>query len=473
SDIAHFMYFDPKCNCHHPRVGPAPETLFAFSMHADTLAFAVNTHPLPSEGWEIDRPLAIPVPTGAFLGYSPGDRQHVVNAVRDRARGFLDRDHGYTFFLTDLSIGKRVLVYASMATGWGDTIIYGAQYRPESMGRVLSSIMMENDLLPASFTKRAENAIDIAVNDGDGRLVFMSNKTPITSDLAASTRLGPRFADLTVTAAIDPREVGSLIVGGLPGSRLPFLLGALMLAGALTVTAVTLLRRESELGRVRADWIASVSHELRTPLAQIRLFLDTLRLGRANTEERRNWSLAQIDRETTRLSHMIEKVLSFSRLGRGSEPDAQACDMVREADTIVSEFRTIAETRNVTIATEFTSIPPVRLRRDALRHILLNLLDNAVKYGPAGQTVRVRIEPVGTSVTLSVADEGPGVPLSERDSLWRPFARGKTSAEQGGSGIGLSIVHDLAVQHGGRATVGAAPGGGALFVVTLPAERAA
>ena len=95
-----------------------------------------------------------------------------------------------------------------------------------------------------------------------------------------------------------------------------------------------------------------------------------------------------------------------------------------------------------------------------------------MKYGPDGQTISVAVDQAGATVRVAVSDQGRGVPGSERDAIWRPFIRGATGKETTGSGIGLSIVHDVAEQHGGRAWVDAAPGGGARFTVTLPAVSA-
>jgi signal transduction histidine kinase len=115
----------------------------------------------------------------------------------------------------------------------------------------------------------------------------------------------------------------------------------------------------------------------------------------------------------------------------------------------------------------------VRLQRGALRQVLLNLLDNAMKYG--GDTTAVRVEvsqlaPGGARLQLD--DSGPGVPTKERERIWRPFERGGAARTRaaGGSGIGLTIVREIAEEHGGRAWVESAPGGGARFVVELPDE---
>jgi signal transduction histidine kinase len=92
-----------------------------------------------------------------------------------------------------------------------------------------------------------------------------------------------------------------------------------------------------------------------------------------------------------------------------------------------------------------------------------------VKYGPRGQTVSVRVRAAGDEVQIEVADEGPGIPAADRESIWLPYQRGRSARHTAGSGIGLAIVRDIVQQHGGRASIGEAPGGrGALFVVALP-----
>ena len=114
----------------------------------------------------------------------------------------------------------------------------------------------------------------------------------------------------------------------------------------------------------------------------------------------------------------------------------------------------------------------VQVRGDAaaLRHVLLNFLDNAAKYGPAGQVVRVTAAPHGSWVHITVDDAGPGVPPDARESIWAPFARldRDRRGTHRGSGIGLAVVRDLITRQQGRCSVGDAPGGGARFLVELP-----
>jgi signal transduction histidine kinase len=393
----------------------------------------------------------------------------ILQSIKHRAREVPDPDHGYTYLTVPLERGARMVAYTLMPTVRGDTMVYGLQYSADGFLDVLSSVVRAQEILPEAISadRRNSDLVEVAVRDAQGNVFYASDNDVLTAPMA-TVNLPPRFASLSVSASIKPGQAESLVVGGLPESRMPYLLGLLALAAGLTVVAVMQLRREAELSRVRAEWIASVSHELRTPLAQIRLYLDTLRLGRTTDPERQEWALSNVDRETTRLSHLVEKVLSFSRFGRGTDAAPGLCDVQSEVTRIVDEFRPLTASRNVQIETDVQPVPEIAVGRDSLRHVLLNLLDNAVKYGPAGQTVRVSVHRVDDDVRVTVQDQGPGVPPAEREKVWRAFARGASSQEQGGSGIGLTIVREVALQHGGRTWVEGAPGGGARFVVALP-----
>ncbi|HEY9228051.1 MAG TPA: HAMP domain-containing sensor histidine kinase, partial [Gemmatimonadaceae bacterium] len=362
--------------------------------------------------------------------------------------------------------------YTLMPTSWGDTMVYGARYSRESFVRVLEGVLDGSGLLPATFTegRRNRDILAVRVRDKLGGTLFES-APGLEASLTAHVELPARAGGLSVDAAIRPEVAGDLIIGGLPSSRLPFLLGLLGLAAALSIVAVAQLRRDGELAQLRSGFVSSVSHELRTPLAQIRLYLDTLRLGRAASEEQRQWSLGHIERETTRLSHLVENVLRFSTIGRDDPTQRAPASVGEEVARIVEEFRPLAASRKATIEVVTSATPQVALKPDALRHIVLNLLDNAVKYGPIGQTVRVTIAAREGAVDIVVDDEGPGVAEAERERIWRPFTRGTRGSETGGSGIGLTIVHEVVAANGGTARIERAPSGGARFVVTFPIDR--
>jgi signal transduction histidine kinase len=245
------------------------------------------------------------------------------------------------------------------------------------------------------------------------------------------------------------------------------------LTAGLIVIALYQLRRESEIAALRTDFVSGVSHELRTPLAQIRMFAETLVLGRVRSEEERRRSLEIIDQEARRLTHLVENLLHFSRSERQSLRVAPAPAVLGPlVRSVVESFTPLAETRKVRLRVSLADGVVGCVDEGALRQMLLNLLDNAVKYGPDGQTVTVGIDPsVGDRARLWVQDQGPGVPPADRDRIWDQFwrlERDRGSAVAG-TGIGLSVVRELAALHRGRAWVEVAPGGGARFVIEVPA----
>jgi signal transduction histidine kinase len=469
-DLAHYLPWDSTCMCHRTRSGPSPESFFAFRVGSEALDVGVNSHPMQDEGWEVDRPLPAPLTPGVVGYYTSAEREWVIDSLTRRIRGAAEPDHGYSLVVGYVEGKPKIVTYTLMPTSWGDTMVYGARYSQTAFAHVLGGVLDGNGLLPATFTegRRNREVLAIRVHDPGGHRLF-DNAHSMTSPLAARLDLSARYGALSIDALIRPEVAGTLILGVSPRSRLPWTMGLLGLAAALAVIAMLQLRREGELTRMRADFVSSVSHELRTPLAQIRLYLETLRLGRAKTEAQREWSLSHIDRETTRLSHLVENVLRFSALEHTQASSDAPVDVRKEVEHIVDEFRPLAESRQAAIETRIASGPhPVTLRGDAIRHVLLNLLDNAVKYGPAGQTIRVTLNGSPDELQLSVEDQGPGIPNAERERIWQPFVRGVAAQARGGTGIGLTIVRSIVAQHGGRCRVECGTSGGARVVVTIP-----
>jgi len=245
----------------------------------------------------------------------------------------------------------------------------------------------------------------------------------------------------------------------------------LVLTLAMGAAALIQLRREQQLARLRQDFVSSVSHELRTPLAQIRMFAELLDEGKLRTDSERDRSTRVINREARRLTHLVEKILQFSRLERASvDLKVERLDVVQTVAEVIEGFRPLAAARDAHVVSEIEDGLWVRADRDAVSQLLLNLLDNAVKYGPSGQTVTVAAAQVGHGMRLSVVDEGPGIPAHDRDHIWEPYRRleREVNGEVTGSGIGLAVVRELVEEHGGRCWLEEAPTGGAAFVIELP-----
>ena len=466
-ELVHYLPTDISCDCHRTRLGPIPSSFFAFKLGSNDVGVAQNLYPSPEEGWRVD-----PLPGHDMVTmperHSPEDRW-IADTLTQRARNVKRDEYGYGIFLARHEGRTVPIAYTLMPTAWGDTMVYGVEYTPKAFNSILASVLEGKGLLPATFTKGARNrdVVAIRVSDPQGDVVYES-VPGVNSPMFTHLDLPEEYGSLAMHVMIRPDQVSNLIIGGAPKSKLPFLLGLLALAAMMSVVAVVQIRRETEIAGMRADFVSSISHELRTPLAQIKLYLETLRTGRASTAEQVKWSLGHIDREATRLGNLVENVLRFSRLGRSDGSVSQPVDLAEEVDQIVAEFRPLAAARKVTIDLVVQDRPLVKMKADGLRHVVVNLLDNAVKYGPVAQTVTVEIRTRGSEAEVSVSDEGTGVPPAERDAVWRAFARAKTSTDAAGSGIGLTIVRDVVEQNGGKAWVESARTGGARFVVAIP-----
>jgi signal transduction histidine kinase len=334
------------------------------------------------------------------------------------------------------------------------------------------SLALTRPLLPKSLAEGriGNDAIQVRVADGGGRELFRAGGafTPlVTRRVDAGLLRG--FA---VETAIVPRVAPMLVIGGVPRSPLALYGGILAVTALLLVTAALQVRKERALARMRADFVASVSHELRTPLTQIRMFAETLLLDRVRSDDERKRALAVIDQETRRLSNVVENVLQFSRGERGTLSIApHACDVVAAVRDTIELFAPIAAGRAVRVTLDAAGPLEASVDEGAVHQIVLNLLDNAVRYGPEGQEVVVHVERDGRTVRISVDDEGLGIPPRERRRVWSRYYRLGRESERAiaGAGIGLSVVRELVELHGGRARIEESPRGGARIVVEIPA----
>jgi signal transduction histidine kinase len=312
-------------------------------------------------------------------------------------------------------------------------------------------------------------AVSIVTASGD---TVFSTARDDASPYRVSGRLGGWGWDgWRVEVAVRRGAAEALLAGG-GRSRVPLLIALLATSAALAVVALLQLRREHELARLRADFIAGVSHELRTPLAQILLFGETLALGRARGEAERRLAMDTIIHEARRLMHMVDNVLLFGRgrrLGGVDMPAPLALEPVVHA--VVAGFEPLARLSGVRVEIQVPADVEVVATAGGIRQILLNLLDNALKYGPPQQVIVVGAQRDEEQVLLSVDDEGPGIPPPDRERVWSPYVRLRHDRGGGrsGSGIGLSVVRELTRSFGGAAWVEGGARGGSRFVVRLAA----
>jgi signal transduction histidine kinase len=382
--------------------------------------------------------------------------------------------------------GDGTMAIAYMLAGGedGDSVgrprsAYGYAFDVASAGRaVFPAVLAARALLPptAPTAMPVDSALTLSVNGPGDRLVFRSAATKALRP-AATLGMTGAFTGFAVRVAMRPAFASRVAVGNWTWNRSQLVLVLITLSAGLVIVSLLQLHRERQLARVKSELVSGVSHELRTPLAQIRMFAEMLRLGWVRSDDERQRSVAIIDQEARRLSHLVENILQFSRAERlAPRVSLEALELTALVNEVVESFAPLAAARGVTVRTAHSGDVVARGDRDALRQVLLNLLDNAVKYGPAGQTITA-----GTRMTADgrvqvwVDDQGAGIPARDKARVWEPFRRLDRAVEAGisGNGIGLAVVRELVTAQGGTVSVHDATNGGASFVVTLQAASAA
>jgi signal transduction histidine kinase len=354
---------------------------------------------------------------------------------------------------------------------------YGYAFDVASAGRaVFPTVLAARTLLPptASTAIPVDSALTLSVTGSDQRVIYRSASTRSLRP-AATLGMTGAFDGFTVRVAMRPAFASQVAVGNWTWNRSQFTLGLITLSAGLVIVSLLQLHRERQLARVKSELVSGVSHELRTPLAQIRMFAEMLRLGWVRSDDERQRSVAIIDQEARRLAHLVENILQFSRAERSTPRlSLDALELTTLVDEVVDSFAPLAGARGVTVRTSHSGHAVALADRDALRQVLLNLLDNAVKYGPPGQTITAGTRVIDDGrVQVSVDDQGAGIPARDKARIWEPFRRLDRAVEAGisGNGIGLAVVHELVAAQGGTVAVADAKGGGASFVVTLPAAN--
>jgi len=254
-----------------------------------------------------------------------------------------------------------------------------------------------------------------------------------------------------------------------------WILGAALLAVvSASLLAVRAVMRQVRLARLKGDFVSNLSHELRTPLTSLRMFVETLQEDRVTDPAERRQCLDFIAQETDRLAALVDRILQFAAFSRGRAPiELRSTSVAAIVTRALEIFRSRSEPAGARIDVQIASdVPEALLDRDAMIQVILNLLDNSVKYGgESGTAIRVVVRGKGPRVRIEVEDDGPGVPERERELVFEEFYRGDDSLSSSvqGAGIGLALCRRIVLAHGGRIDVSEGRTlGGACFAVTLP-----
>ncbi len=331
------------------------------------------------------------------------------------------------------------------------------------MGRILETMRESVLVIDAKnrivLHNRALGEMILSSGDFSGRPLIEIVRSAELQNLLEETRAAGSKTELEFDlAGIRPRR---LLVQSIPlvGDRSDLL---------LVVVDVTEMRR---LETLRRDFVANVSHELKTPVTAIRSAAETLRDGAIKDPEHAPQFVDMIERNAQRLQSLVEDLLELSRIeSRALQLDIQNLSLTSAVASAMQLFGERAAKKQMRLTTVVPEDLLVRADKRAFEQVLSNLIDNAVKYCPAGSEVTVKAVPSGDEVQISVADQGAGIPPKHLPRVFERFYRVDSgrAREVGGTGLGLSIVKHLTEAMAGNATVESEFGAGTTFIVTLP-----
>jgi signal transduction histidine kinase len=246
---------------------------------------------------------------------------------------------------------------------------------------------------------------------------------------------------------------------------------SLMIIGGLVLTK-HVVSKEMALARLKSDFVSNVSHELRTPLALIRLYAETLELGRITTQDKKQQYYRIIRKESERLTALINNILDFSRIEAGrKEYEFRETDIAELVRNTLESYRYQIEQQGFAFEESIDSdLPPVRVDREAIARALVNLVNNALKYSADEKFLGVKLYRENGALKLEVRDRGIGIARRDQAKIFEKFYRTGDPLVHNtkGSGLGLSLVRHITQAHGGEIVVDSTPGKGSKFTLSLP-----
>jgi two-component system, OmpR family, phosphate regulon sensor histidine kinase PhoR len=352
----------------------------------------------------------------------------------------------------------------------GDVMIFFL--REQSLQYALEDLLGDADSLKLSLSgpTLSNQSKDGPVEKVMQELLPEQAKSFFPADEILSRRLVPPFDSYRLQIiAIEQKNPVALLYG-----ILLVLFNLALLIGVILTSR--LIWKETRLSLLKTDFVSHVSHELRTPLTSIRMFIETLRLGRATTPQDQEECLELLSQETERLSQMIERVLGYARLKSGRRifnfTKTHIGDLVEDA---LQAFRAHTLTHDpdlleITVHIE-KDLPALDLDRDAMGEALLNILGNAYKYSGTNKKIMITVERQRKKIHLTLQDNGPGIPRKDLKRIFDRFYQsdGLLSRPTQGSGLGLAITKSIIEGHRGKIRAENRVQGGCAFVITLQA----
>ncbi len=330
-----------------------------------------------------------------------------------------------------------------------------------------------HDIFPRLYSAEAGEPSRVNVVDAEGRIIF---GPPLSR---SALTLGKQFASTLYKWRVNVSMVAAEELAQAVERRRLIEMGLVALSSLVVVFGLLVIMiaaaREQRLARLKSEFVANVSHELKTPLSLVRMFSEMLLSGRAPPAKQQQY-LEIIVGESDRLSALIDNVLDFARLERSvGAYEFREADLKETLARAVEVCQPRAERQSIPLTShcKLSSAHCSHVDERAVEIALINLIDNALKYAPESPEIRVTLSRDSSHYKIGVADGGPGIAKDQRRKIFDRFVRGTTasagsSTERArGSGIGLSLVAQIAQAHGGKAWVEDGEGGGAQFFFTL------
>lgn len=338
----------------------------------------------------------------------------------------------------------------------------------EMLGGLLisSRIFVDRIVQPYVSTFR-EQGLTVTVAS-DSSTILANDRA--REDIATRLWILPRF---TLAIQTEGQTSGELASAKTQQSLFVIVMLNVAILAAVFVLMRTLWR-ETQLARLKADFVAHVSHDLRTPLGLIRMFAETLMLGRAREEEKKHEYYGIIAREAERLTHMVNNVLDFSRLEAGGKEFAMHDLLLNEViANALASYRFHLQQRQFRVEEKIANrLPPVKGDAQAVSQAFLNLLDNAIKYSDQNKHIIVEVDCNERHAIVRVTDHGRGIAPQYHDKIFNKFYRiDHAGGDSKGAGIGLAIVQHIMQAHHGSVEVQSAPGKGSTFSLKFPLHK--
>jgi signal transduction histidine kinase len=353
-------------------------------------------------------------------------------------------------------------------------VMAGACFDPRYLKNTFFPGMLK-EVLDARSRDQSGNQIAMMIYPTDYEGKGEMKPLAMTAGWEGKPEVGRRFEQVFGGLSMGIRFQGTSIkqIGQTWMRRNFIILG--ILAGLIVIGLILTKRvvsKEMALAKLKSDFVSNVSHELRTPLALIRLYAETLELGRITTKEKKQEYYRIVRKESERLTGLINNILDFSRIEAGAKEyefrETDIADLVRNT---LDSYRYQIEQQGFTLKEEIDeTLPAVYVDREAMARALLNLVNNALKYSPEEKFLGVKLYRENGTVKLEVEDRGIGITRREQTKIFEKFYRTGDPLVHNtkGSGLGLSLVRHITNAHGGNVTVESTPGKGSKFILSLP-----